>query len=73
VTAEWGYGKTEAPSGAESLPRKRGGTGDYKGAALIVMSFMLHLLHLEMQHDVIKNYHAIFFLIIDSYKKPLVS
>jgi hypothetical protein len=35
VTAEWGYGKTEAPSGAESLPRKRGGTGDYKGAALI--------------------------------------
>ena len=37
MTAEWGYGKTEAPSGAESLPRKRGGTGDYKGAAL--MSF----------------------------------
>jgi hypothetical protein len=37
VTAEWGYGKTEAPSGAESLPRKRGGTGDYKGAALIVI------------------------------------
>jgi len=35
MTAEWGYGKTEAPSGAESLPRKRGGTGDYKGAALI--------------------------------------
>jgi hypothetical protein len=35
MTAEWGYGKTEAPSGAKSLPRKRGGTGDYKGAALI--------------------------------------
>ena len=33
--AEWGYGKTEAPSGAKSLPRKRGGTGDYKGATLI--------------------------------------
>jgi len=40
VTAEWGYGKTEAPSGAKSLPRKRGGTGDYKGAALI--SFYLN-------------------------------
>ena len=37
MTAEWGYGKTEAPSGAESLPRKRGGTRDYKGAALIVI------------------------------------
>jgi hypothetical protein len=33
MTAEWGYGKTEAPSEAESLPRKRGGTGDYKGAS----------------------------------------
>jgi hypothetical protein len=42
VTAEWGYGKTEAPLGAESLPRKRGGTGDYKGAAL--MSFLKILL-----------------------------
>jgi hypothetical protein len=51
VTAEWGYGKTEAPSGAESLPRKRGGTGDYKGAALIVIinvnvfiPLMIHLM-----------------------------
>jgi hypothetical protein len=41
--AEWGYGKTEAPSGAESLPRKRGGTGDYKGAAL--MSYTEIFLH----------------------------
>jgi hypothetical protein len=24
---------------------------------------MLHLLHLDMQHDVIKNYHAIFFYV----------
>jgi len=41
VTAEWGYGKTEAPSGAKSLPRKRGGTGDYKGAALNDMKTLL--------------------------------
>jgi hypothetical protein len=44
VTAEWGYGKTEAPSGAESLPRKRGGTGDYKGAALIVIDLQAFFL-----------------------------
>jgi len=28
------------------------------------MFFMLHHLNLDMQHDVIKNYHAIFFFII---------
>jgi hypothetical protein len=46
MTAEWGYGKTEAPSGAKSLPRKRGGTGDYKGAALISFYQKKYLLNL---------------------------
>ena len=54
MTAEWGYGKTEAPSGAESLPRKRGGTGDYKGAALIVI-FMAKRTTKKVEDDTINE------------------
>jgi len=49
------YGKTEAPFGAESLPRNEGGRG-YRGAApIVILETMMNFYHITTIAIAINN------------------